>query len=269
MIYRNLSTTLACCLVFFACHRAERVSLTLDFSKAPAWKYLFGVDISGSAQSPDSLRNFTSSLRTYLVGEHSPHDPAAVRFKTGQALITTNFLSEQERIHLERQFENEIFYLSPKEGIVTAVDTGLPPLINIGGWDLFRSFARVLPVLPETPQRVGASWDRERSFPLETSLGNATGWLYQLFTLDSVTAVDSSRCAWVSWKFSYRIEPPKTDSATLLDTLPLHGSGTGNTLIDLTNKRMAKAHAFFEVPAELRARVKISWQESVHLELVH
>ena len=269
MIHRILSISLGCCCVFFACHRTQQVTLALDFSQAHTWRYMFGVDITGTVQAPDSSRNFSTSLRTYLTGEHVPHDVGAVRFRTSQTLITANFLSEQDRLHLERQFENQVLYLSPKDGAVDAVDTALPALVNIGGWDLFRSFARVLPVLPEGPQRVGATWDRERTIPLETSKGNAMGWLYQSFTLDSVVRDDSVRCAYVSWRFSYRIEPPKIDSASALDTLPLQGSGTGTTLIDVTNKRMLKAHAFFEVPPLPSARVKASWRESVHFELVN
>jgi hypothetical protein len=269
MVHRLLSITLGCCLVFIACHQTRQVSLDLDFSQAPTWRYLFAVDIAGTVKSPDSTRDFSTSLRTYLTGEHAPHDAGAVRFKTSHALITANFLSDEERANLQRQCENQILYLSPKEGAVEAVDTALPALVNIGGWDLFRSFARVLPVLPETPQRVGATWDRERTFPLETSKGNAVGWLYQSFTLDSVVSADSSRSAWVSWRFSYRIEPPKMDSASFLDTLPLQGSGTGVTQIDLTHKRLVKAHAIFEVPAVAKARLKASWRETAHIELVN
>ena len=264
--WRVATIGFGCCLVFFSCNRSERVALALDFSQAHTWRYMFGVDITGSVASPDSSRNFSSSLRTYLTGEWSPHDVGAIRFRTGQTMISSNFLSEQERIHLERQFENQVIFLSPKEGSVSAVDTALPVLLNIGGWDLFRSFSRVLPVLPEAPQRIGGSWDRERTFPLETSKGNATGWLYQSFTFDSITGANSSRHASISWRFSYRIQP---DSASVLDSLSLRGAGSGNTVIDIDKKRMVKAHAFFEVPPKNGARVKTAWQESVHLELVN
>jgi hypothetical protein len=254
------------CSALVSCHRFESVNLSLDFSAVHTWRYMFGIDVTGSIQSPDSSKKFSSSLRTYLSGEWSPHDVGAVRFRTGQAMITSNYFDDEERLHLERQFENQEFFFSPKEGLVNAVDTALPSLVNIGGWDLFRSFSRVLPVLPESPQRLGASWDRERTFPVETSLGNGTGWLYQLFTLDSIVQADSSRYAFISWRFSYRIQP---DSAKLLAAFPLEGSGSGTTQIDITRKRMIKAHAFFDVPAKTNSGVLISWQESVHLELAN
>jgi hypothetical protein len=259
---------LICCLCIFTCQKTESVTLAVDFSRAATWRYLFGVDITGAVRSIDSTRAFSSSLRTYLSGEPSPHDVGAVRFKTSQTLLTSNFMAEQERTDLERRLENTVLYFSPREGAVEAVDTALPPIVTVGGWDLFRCFARVLPVLPGAKVRAGAVWDRERTFPVETSVGNATGWLYQSFRLDSIIEVDSMRCAWMSWRFSYRIEPEKNDSGAALDALPLRGTGKGSALIDITGRRMIRADAFFEVPAQPQAPLQASWQESVHIELV-
>jgi hypothetical protein len=253
-------------VLLLSCQRSGRVELNIDFSKAASWRYLFGIDIKGIAGQDDSLREFSNSLRTYISGERSPHDAAAVRFRTGQTVVHSNFLSEPERVHLARQCENMVLFFSPREGAVETSDTAVPPLLTVGGWDLYRSFARVLPVLPESPVAPGTSWDRERSFPLETSFGNATGMLYQVFTLDSVFSADSSNYASLSWRFTYRIQP---DSAGVLDSLPLSGTGNGTAVIDMTRKRMAKAHALFEVPAKQKARQKISWQETVHIEMVN
>ncbi|MBN2035192.1 MAG: hypothetical protein JW768_00485 [Chitinispirillaceae bacterium] len=253
-------------LLFCSCYQGERVSLTIDFSQAHTWKYMFGVDITGKASATDSARDFSSSIRTYLTGERTPHDAGAVRFKTGQTMIKSNFMSETERTHLERQCEDIVLYFSPREGALLPVDTTTTPLFNFGGWDLFRSFARVLPVLPESPMSVGNSWERERTIPIETSAGNALGYLFQSFILDSVTMVDSSRIAALSWQFTYRIQP---DSIGVLDSLPLRGSGSGHAMIDLTNRRMVKAHAFFEVPDKKGAPTSASWQETAHVELVN
>ena len=181
-------------------------------------------------------------------------------------MVHSNFLSEQERDHLARRCENVVLFFSPKEGAVDAVDTAIPLLVTVGGWDLYRSFARVLPVLPESPVAVGSSWDRARSFPLETTFGNATGMLYQSFALDSVFSADSLKYASLSWRFTYRIQP---DSTGVLDSLPLSGSGNGTAVVDLTGRRMITAHAVFEVPPKQKARQKISWQETVHIEMVN
>lgn len=252
-------------LLLSSCHRSEKVALSIDFSRAPAWKYVFAIDISGHIKTRDSSRAFSSSLRTYISGENTPHDQGAVRFKTGQAIIKSDYLSDQERTHLEKQCENIVLFFSPKEGALLTIDTAVPPVFNFGGWDLFRSFARVLPVLPESPISVGGTWERERTIPLETSAGNAIGWLYQSFQLDSVFTIDSSRCAALSWQFTYRVQP---DSGGILDSLPLRGSGYGRATIDLTKKQMRAAHAFFEVPERDNAAIKASWQETVHVELV-
>jgi hypothetical protein len=261
----TISAIFSFALLLCSCHRSERVTLTIDFSQAPSWKYLFAIDIAGHIKTADSSRRFSSSLRTYLSGEKTPHDAGAVRFKTGQAMIQSNFLSDQERVLLEKQCENIVLYFSPREGAVQVVDTALPPLFNFGGWDLYRSFTRVLPVLPESPIAIGGTWERERNIPIETSAGNATGWLFQSFVLDSIFTIDSSRYAALSWQFTYRIQP---DSSAVLDSLPLRGSGTGSATIDLSRKRMRTAHAFFEVPERSDNAIKATWQETVHVEIV-
>jgi hypothetical protein len=264
---KQLTITVVSCFVLplVSCYQSERVALTIDFSQAPSWKYLFAIDIMGNIKAADSSRSFSSSLRTYLSGEKTPHDAGAVRFKTGQTMIQSNFLIDQERILLEKQCENIVLYFSPREGAVQAVDTALPPHFNFGGWDLFRSFARVLPVLPESPVAIGGTWERERNIPIETSAGNATGWLFQSFMLDSIFTIDSSRYAALSWQFTYRIQP---DTSGVLDSLPLRGSGTGKATIDLSRKRLRTAHAFFEVPERSDAAIKAAWQETVHVEIV-
>jgi hypothetical protein len=253
-------------IVFVSCHRSGSYNLSLDFSQAASWRYMFGIDITGTIATADSSRTFSSGLRTYLSGEGPQENSTTVRFRIDRPMITSSVIDEQEKSHLERTFENRELFLSPKEGAYSTADTALPEIMNIGGWDLFRSFARVLPVLPESRVRVGASWDRERIFPIETSKGNGTGSLYQFFTLDSLADADSSRCAAISWRFTYRIQP---DQATVMDSLPLQGSGTGNALIDIVRKRIIKANAFFDVPARSGARMAVSWQETVHLELVN
>lgn len=272
-ILRSIPCCFVCCLVFIACQRTERITLAIDFSRAPLWHYMLGIDITGNLKAGDSSRDYTSSLRTYLRGGLSPCDSNAVHFKTSQTIITSNFLNGQDRVNLTRQLENNTLYFSSRDGAFDATDTSLQPLVNVGGWNLFRSFARVVPLLPENPVHVGSTWDRERTFPLETDHGNAVGWLYQSFTLDSISKAGSKRFAFISWSFSYRIQPEKSDTATMLDTLPLKGSGSGAAVIDCTSKVLIKANSVFDVPpvASLpsSAPVKASWQESVHLELVN
>lgn len=274
LILRSICLSFVCCLIFSGCQQTERVTLAIDFSKAPLWRYMLGVDITGNLRAGDTSRDYSSSLRTYLQGEPAPADSNAVRFKTSQTIVTSNFLSEQDRVNLTRELENNTLCFSSKDGAFESADTSLKPSVNIGGWNLLRSFARVVPALPGSPVRVGSTWDRERAFPLETDHGNATGWLFQSFTLDSIATIDSRRCAFISWSFSYRIQPDTTGKPTLLDSLPLKGSGSGTALLDCTSKVLIKAHALFDVPpiaaaVSSKAPLKVTWQESVHLELVN
>ena len=245
-------------LFFLLCGRSDRVLLSIDLSKASSWRYLLGVDLKGNVSS----QLFNSSLRTYLLGGSQKR--GLVTFTTEQPRITSDFLSDQERSNLEQQFEKMTLSFSPVEGAIDLPDTEFVPVINVGEWDLFRSFTKVLPVFPQISVAPGDHWERERQFPLETTHGSAMGHLYQSFTFDSLYSAEC-RYASVSWLFSYRIQ--LVDTSVILEKLPRTGNGRGQVLLDLDKKRISKAHAFFEVPGQKTAQ-GIGWSETVHMELV-
>ena len=227
-----------------------------------------GVDIKGTVVVGDSMQNFSSGLRTYLKGRIAAHVSNTVTFSTEEARVTSDFLNDQECYNLEHQFNQVTLSFAPKEGALYLTDTIPVPVISIGGWDLFRNFARVLPILPEHQVQEGEKWDRERQFPVETSHGSAIGHLYQSFTFDSLVTPDSaSLYAAVSWLFSYRIEPVEPDSSGALKKLPLEGNGTGVAQIDLNKKRLKMAHAVFEASSKRGTSAPvIGWNETIHLE---
>jgi len=253
-------------LFAISCQKSERIFLDIDFENAKSWHYLLGVDIKGKV-TPDSIPQlFSSSLRTYLQGGISPGNKKVITLKTEQTRINSDFLVEQEIRNLEQQFDNVSLLFSPKDGALNLIDTTDMPVVNIGGWDLFRSFAKVLPVFPEAPVGPGDKWDRDRQFPIQTNHGDAIGHLYQSFIFDSVYQ-STSRFAAVSWKFSYRIELINPDTSGTLDNLPQAGRGTGRVLLDLTSKRISSAHAEFDVPIT-DDYPGMSWKEVVHMEII-
>jgi hypothetical protein len=79
---------------------------------------------------------------------------------------------------------------------------------------------------------------------------------------------NDSRCAFVSWEFSYRINPSAMDSLSLLDRFPLTGRGKGSTVIDITHRTMLGAYVIFAVSAVPGAPVQISWQESARCDII-
>ena len=252
-----------------SCNKTGRIELAVDFSSASSWKYLLGVDIKGTASSADSSQTFTSSARVCLEGKAVAHDKGAVHFRVKDTRVASDFLSDQELENLKCRFEGMDLSFSPNEGAVYFPDTTAVPVINIGGWDLFRSFAKVIPVLPGSKVAPGATWDRERRFPIETTEGSATGHLYQSFTFDSIiTNGKSPDLAAISWLFSYNIELQPVDSGTVLETMPKSGNGRGDAQIDLVNKRLYKANAYFEAAPEEKSAIKMGWSESVHLEFI-
>jgi hypothetical protein len=251
-------------IFLLSCRNGEKVILRLALPSAHEWNYLFSVDIKSSIGKDSSISCFNSSLRTYLRS-NSLERNGIVNFRLYAPRITSNFLSEQEKYNLERQFEKLVLTLRTKEGAVDTRDTVDLPVIMVGEWDLFRSFLKVLPALPERPVRAGERWERERQFPLETNHGKAIGHLYQLFTLDSISSDNMVKKAYLSWRFKYQIEPLSTDSI-FLEKLPLNGNGKGRAVFDLNNKTIEIAHAFFSTQSESFS--DITWMETVHLEMI-
>lgn len=268
MHYRRLTLFIALISVVLSSCQKSGVHLGIDFSKSPSWRYLLGVDINGSVVMKDSLQQFSSSLRTFLQGQPSERKNV-VKFTVGGSRITSNFLSEPERMNLENQFEKLSLFFSPQDGAISAPDSQVIPVIDVQGWDLYRNFAKVLPVLPGKAVQQGDKWDRERQFPVNSNHGDAIGHLYQSFVMDSVKLLDNERhYAYISWLFSYQIEPTQKDSLANLDAFPLNGNGTGTAVLNLKRGVIESAHAEFEVPCDMKKGQKISWREAIHLELI-
>ncbi|NLE00104.1 MAG: hypothetical protein GX640_09525 [Fibrobacter sp.] len=254
-------------LLLFSCR--ERVSIHLDFSQASTWRYLLGVDINGSLYADDSLREFSSSLRTYLQGNISAHDQNSIYFLTDQPRISSDFLNDIEKKNLELELEHVKLLISPKEGALYTPDNHTLPAINIGEWDLLRNFTKVLPVLPENKVSPGERWEREREFPLETKYGDAIGHLYQVFKFDSLFSLDSStEFAALSWIYSYKIEMRSYDSIAQSLNIPLSGNGEGTAVIDLKQHKIRKAHVRFDSEPTGGNQSEIKWNETIHLEIV-
>jgi hypothetical protein len=141
--------------------------------------------------------------------------------------------------------------------------------VRIGEWDLFKDLAKTVPALPKIKVRVGSAWDREKTIPLETKYGSATGHLLQSFSLDSLyTNNRSMSLALLRWKFSYQVEFKNLDTAGLPGSMPSKGSGTGNAVINVTEKTLESASVNFIVPAADKGDFRISWREDIELKLV-
>jgi hypothetical protein len=126
----------------------------------------------------------------------------------------------------------------------------------------------VIPSLPASGVRPGATWAREREIPLITTHGNAVGHLYQSFVLDSVSRdTENNVLAHVSWEFSYRIEVLEDSDLGLLAEAPRMGSGTGYAVFNTTDKFLGASSIVFTVPRRHKPELDISWTENAKLTL--
>lgn len=255
------------CISFCSCQR-DGIRLAIDSSKSASWRYLLGVDISGKNPANDSAQQFNSSLRTFLQGQLSPSSDK-IKFIVTGTRITTNFLGDAQRVNLENQFEKMSLAFSPLEGSLSAPDSQIVPIIDVQGWDLFKNFVKVFPVFPQKTVRQGDTWERERTFPVESNHGDAIGHLYQSFSLDSVRLLDNERhFAYISWRFSYQVETLEKGAFSKLPMFPLQGDGAAEAVLNLNQGVVESAHAEFEASRDKKELSQINWHEEIHIELV-
>ncbi len=260
---KRLPLLLYLMLLVAACGGKESVLLEIDFSEAPSWLYLLGADLRGAVECEDSSQAYSGSLRAYLQGAGSSTKESA-QFKTKDFTIKSDFLTDGQMFELENRLSVLEIAVSPTEG-VSVSDTAIASAIPLANWDILRSVARAIPVLPASKMSVGASWEREYQFPIETNQGQVTGQLYQIFRLDSIITKNANPSrAILSWLFSYRVSLDHINS--VVGDLPMSGSGVGNAVIDLKKNRLIKTNANFEMSYQDRCNIQL--KETVHLELI-
>ncbi len=257
-----LSWFLLGCILLVGCGGKEKAFVDLDYTKAESWKYLIGSDIYGLVASQDSQQSYSGSFRAYLEGIEGSND-GQMQFRMKDVKVVAGFLNDDELTSLQKRLAELTVSLSQSEGVKIS-DTLDIPAIPAGGWDVLRSVARVLPVLPGAEMAVGSSWEREQQFPLHLKQGSATGLLYQVFRLDSITHPTAGKtCAALSWVFTYRVSL-QNDSIPLARSVPLSGSGLGNAIVDVDQKLILKSKASLQMSHAGDSHIEFS--ETVHLE---
>jgi len=264
--YGFLSTVMA--FFIYGCGSGEKVFLEIDYSGSAEWQYLLGADIYGTAAEPDndSVQTFSGSLRAYLHGLNltGETDSPAVSFGLRDVTFIAPFLPEDEREDIHNRLSEMRVIISENNGISLSDTLGMPGVLS-GGWDIMRSVARVMPALPNAHMAVKSSWEREQRFPLTTPTGQGDVLLYQFFTLDSVYFNRGVQEAALSWAFNYRVALVD-GGASSSHKYPLSGSGRGNAVLDVKQKKLLKSKANFQVTHSQNANVELN--EIVHLEAV-
>ncbi len=252
------------------CGNGRDVRLSLDFSKRAEWRYALRADISGIIVSTDTQRAFASSAQCTLSGKADARNPNLLHANVAWVSVSSNILGDAELKNLEEQAKGVRLSWALAEGVIIPEDSITVPQVRIGEWDLYKDLAKTLPALPKVRMRVGATWERERTIPLDTKRGNAVGHLYQSFSLDSLSVSSTgSTLAALSWKFIYRVEFKDYGAMGLPNDVPPRGSGTGSAIVNVTNKTLDRASLHFEVPAAANGAFRISWKEAIELHLAN
>jgi hypothetical protein len=241
----------------------------VDFTGRDLWRYSFTVEVGGEAELPDSAHSFTDTLRCRLTGTSSAEAPHSLAVRATDVSLKSALLDDIETLCMQMRLQETALSISLNEGFV-AVDSGIGAAVPLGTWDLYRHFVKVLPVLPAAKARPGFQWDRQTTLPLHTDHGDATAQLYQSFSFDSLTRrARGANHAYLSWDFSYTVDPVLVDTAGLLDDLPRKGTGKGQAVIDVVSKALIRAEAKFTVAPNPADPARVAWHERAEMVLVN
>jgi hypothetical protein len=255
--------------LIFNCQKKGLVLLAIDCK--PGAQLLFTLDtrVNGTVFFSDSaFHSFSTSAACTINGRSSSMDSQLILVSAHGLSIASTILSPAEISNLIAQCQQTELPFALHEGQLREKPSESTPVIEIGAWNLFRTFATTLPVLPNVPIAVGFTWDRERHFPVETGQGSATAHLFQSFTFDSLVQHPQSLDAYLHWQFSYRIELAGADSSAVLRNMPQQGKGVGWAVLDVTRNKLTSANVLFSVPKSLADSLKISWKEEVAIRAV-
>ncbi|MDR3011898.1 MAG: hypothetical protein LBU70_01640 [Chitinispirillales bacterium] len=242
----------------------ERAHIEIDFSGAAGWKYRISANITGIPAKDSSEERHSGSLMAFLQG--LPTETVGEQFRAGLADVNLNapFMPEDEREEILRRLSKLVVSVSD-DGVALSDTVGIPGVYS-GAWDILRSPARAIPAIPNAVMSVGSSWEREQRFPIAVAGGEAEGYLYQFYTLDSLYKnTDGVSAADISWMFTYRVAMAEDGDRRSL-RFPLDGSGHGSAVIDLDRKKLIKSQASFQITHSGLGDADIN--EIIHFEAV-
>jgi hypothetical protein len=252
------------------CSRDRSVELTLDFSRAPQWRYALEASVHGTIATAQARRAFMSAAQCTLLCTVDAKNVALLHVTVPYARFSSNMLDDAELENLMEQAREVRIACNLRDGMIAPEDSAALPLIQIGEWDVFKDLATTIPALPKIAVKPGATWDREKAVPIDTRHGTAMGHLLQSFRLDSIALPASGkRVAHVGWSFTYLVDLRRDrDANGFLDSMPSKGNGTGGALINLDDKTLETASMSFSVASPKDGTFGISWDENISLNLV-
>jgi len=263
--------TFLCCyffLSFLFCGMKDSVVIDINFSSRSHWDYQLAIAVNGAIRTADTIKSFTNTADCVLHGVAGNGSTSTLAFSLHDVTIESDILMPYERENLQRQFALVPMSFNLEDRGLIFHDSLALPVVAIGGWDLYRVFARVIPSIPGMPVKKGSRWEREKKLPLYSVAGNGFGDLYQEFIVDSVfSSPDGARAA-VSWSFRYQVDLENKNVLPLQQKIPLGGKGRGKALFNISGKYLESAEVSFSVPAKEKANDGISWEETVSLVLV-
>jgi len=256
-------------LLAFGCGDSGNVKLSVDFSKRAEWRYAMAATISGAIASADTQRTFESAAQCTLSGKPDAKNPSVLHASVAAVSISSNILGDAEMKNLKNQATTVRLACALDDGTIMPEDSSSIPVVRIGEWDLYKDLAKTVPSLPKIAIRPGFVWERQADIPLDTKQGNAVGHLFQSFSLDSVRGKSGSvQTAFLSWRFTYRVEFKERSATGMYGSVPSAGIGSGKAIVDVTNKMLRSASVHFDVPAATQGMYRISWKEDITLDLV-
>lgn len=224
-------------LLFLCSCDSNEVSLAFNTENAPVQKYFLESSLDAMLPS-DSGVTVPEAMETHLkvqatLSELVAYDNGSGRFemKIDSVEYKSDKRTVEDYLYIQKYLLTQHFqYKMAPDGSVSepaVEDVALQP--GTEELNLLKLFMKVQPILPGTPTKVGATWEREVQIP---ESGKTTS-VYKSFTLEEVFMHDGAQMAKIGMNVKYR-EVADSSANVQMESKGFI-VGTGSILFDMTH----------------------------------
>jgi hypothetical protein len=239
------------------------VSLSMDYNGKAQCSYTVDYTSQGNFTQKGAVSSKSTTVHCSV--QSLKEKPDMLTIKVDSIEIKSDIFSEDVKKDLKEKLLKSRYAISLVNGFPT-IDTSLEaPATGYLQWDLYRQFAKLMPMLPSKPIKPGFTWERTFTLPLHTSRGTVSCEMYRTYAFKKL----QGDTAIVSWDFRYTAGKKAPDTTSALDQIPVSGKGSGSAVLDISNHCILKAEMNFATPVAIVGDVSVTWQEKAVFSLVN
>lgn len=238
------------------------VSLSLDYNGKAQCGYTVDYSSQGNFTQKGAVSTKSTTVHCKVRGVKDKPDMLTI--KVDSIAITSDVYKDDAKKDIQEKLLKSQYSLSLASGFPSIDTTAEVPAAGYLQWDLYRQFAKLMPMLPAKPIKPGFTWERTFTLPLHTARGIVPCEMYRTYTFKKL----NGDTALVSWDFRYTAGKKSVDSVSALDQIPVAGKGRGSAMLDVRNHCILKAEMDFATPIAVVGDISVTWQEKAVFSLV-